>query len=161
MSTVVTIIEDDDDSRLCKPRPGDVRKDPGKCVISNLVREIYPWAKSVTAGKQTVKMYDYRCPHNPEGKISTCHTCGRKCLTWATPLVWAKAIKAFDEGEDPVFGRVELRMNEAVVVHPKQNLAKKAASSKKYREEKAAGTRVPNKQSGRAKARAKSNRRKG
>lgn len=159
-SRVVTIVEDDPAQRtLCRPLPGDVRKDPRKCVIHNVIKGTYPWAKRITVGVRTIRMFDYRCIHNPAGKEGKCALCPGKCLEWATPLVAAKAIEAFDRGEDPVFPSFELRENEAIVVPALQDKVQKRRVQRQYIEDVKAGRRVPDSKSPQALAAAKRQRR--
>lgn len=159
---VFTIVEDlGDDRRLCKPREGDLRGFPTRCVIHNYLREAYPWARQISVGTSTIRIHDYRCAHNPEGKVGKCDQCTGRRLEWATPLPAAEAIRAFDRGEDPIFPAFELRESEAVVVPAGQDKLKKRESMKKYREEVKNGQRKPNHKSAKALARARSNRRKG
>ena len=86
---VVLVEDEDDDLRLCRPQPGDVRKDPMKCVVAHYLHNTYPWAKHISVGTQTIRMFDYRCKHNPEGKLGGCDQCVGRRLDWATPLVAA------------------------------------------------------------------------
>ena len=58
----------DIDTRACLPQVKDERGEPARCVIANHVRKQHPWAKHVSVGVRTIRVYDYRCPHNPEGK---------------------------------------------------------------------------------------------
>lgn len=101
--------------RVCKPRPNDVRKDPTRCVIHNHIKEELPWARHVSVGVRTIRLYDYRCEHNPDGLVGKCKECPGVRLVWATPLSAAKAIKEFDAGGDPEFPRIVLRLADAVI----------------------------------------------
>jgi len=153
--------DDSEDRRLCQPIEGDVRGDPARCVIERVVRESLPWAQHITVGRKTIRLYDYRCPHNPDGRVGKCDVCVGRRLEWATPLPAAEAIRFFDKGGNPIFPRFILREDEARVVPATQDKVKKRKAQAKYLREVAAGTRTVNHKSAKALARAKSNRRKG
>lgn len=156
---LVKIVEED--LRACRPKEGDVRKNPRRCVIHNHLVEEYPWARRVSVGTKTIRVYDYRCPHNKTGAPGGCDKCVGKRIEWATPLAHARAIKEFDAGNDPEFPPLNLNMNDAIEVPATQDKLKKRAANKKYNAEISTGERTPNKMSRRALGRAMSNRRKG
>lgn len=164
MSVTATITytpRDTADSAVCRPAPDDVRGDPHRCVIAHYLAGRYPWMKSITAGLKTIRVYDYRCAHNPEGKQGRCSKCPGRCLVWATPLPVADAIRRFDRGEDPEFPPFALREDEARVMLSRQDPVKKRQAMKRYRGLVIAGEHKPNKRSAKAKGRDMSNRRKG
>jgi hypothetical protein len=160
-TTTLTSGRDAADLPTCTPTPADERGEPGRCVIANLVKNQIPWARHVTVGTATIRFYDYRCEHNPEGRTGGCDGCPGRCLELATPLAAADAIRAFDRGEDPVFPKFTFRPEEARVIAARQDPVRKAQIMRTYREEVATGLRKVNHLSARAKARAKSKRRRG
>jgi len=145
----------------CMAADNDNRRDPGRCVVANHIRDLYPWAKHVTVGKKTIKVYDYRCEHNPTGQIGKCDLCPGRALRFATALPLAKAITEYDRGGDPVFPRVQLREDEAEILPATQDKVRKREAMREYHRRVQSGEHVPNKRSAKAKARIKSNRRKG
>lgn len=149
------------DTRVCVPSASDVRRDPARCVIKNYIQRLLPWARHITVGARTIRLYDYRCEHNPEGKVGGCAECSGRCLEWATPRTAAKAIRDFDRGKVPTFPAFRLREDEAEIRQDDQDKRRKRAADKVYRARVNAGEIKPNKRSAKAKARAMSDRRKG
>lgn len=148
-------------TRVCTPNPDDVRKDPMRCVITHHIQRILPWARHVSVGTRTIRVWDYRCKHNPDGKLGACARCPGRCLVWATPLTAVRAIKDFDRGLNPTFTAFKLREDEADVVAQNQDKLRKRRASVDYRLRVASGQQIVNHRSAKAKARAMSDRRKG
>lgn len=149
------------DTRVCRPGPEDVRGDPARCVIARHIERQHPWAKHVSVGVQTIRVWDYRCEHNPEGKCYRCALCPGRKLVWSTPQTAARAIRAFDKGGAPEFPAFKLREDEAEVVAATQDRVRKRRSGVIYRERVVSGELQVNHRSPKAMARAKSDRRKG
>lgn len=149
------------DARECVSTPDDVPGEPAKCVIAHHVRKIMPWARHITVGERTIRVYDYRCEHNPDGKMADCDKCAGRCLVWSTPQTAKRAIKKYDREGFATFPAFKLREDEAEVLPARQDRLRKREQSRRRRERIAAGEHKPNKVSGKAKARAMSDRRKG
>jgi hypothetical protein len=124
------------------PRGDDQREDPAHCVIANAIRETIPWAKSVKVGKQKITVYDYRCEHNPEGKLGGCDECVGRGYAYDTPEEVADCLTEFDESGDCVFPAIDLG-NPKVKVSAQDRQQKRAAMVD-YRERIAAGSHKPN-----------------
>lgn len=131
----------------------DVPGDPMNCVIAREIKRQFPWARHVTVGRKTIRLYDYRCPHNPEGLVGVCSECPGRKLVWATPLRAAQAINDFDrtgEAEFPVF---HLREEEAQIIPATQDKARKRQAMAEYRVAVMTGERKPKTKSAKARVR--------
>lgn len=92
------------------------------------------WMKHIRVGLLSITVWDYRCEHNPEGKLGGCARCTGRKLKWATPAVLHSPIKHFDStGETTVFPAFELRTDEAEVIPEGQDLVAKRAAMTAYR----------------------------
>lgn len=139
----------------------DIPGDPYHCAVRNLIRKEIPWARHISAGLRTIKVYDYRCPHNEDGKVGGCDDCPGRCLEWATPLSLVKAMKELDRtGTLPLFSSIQLREEEARVVLAAQEKQRKREAQRRYVAAVEAGSVKPRKRTEREKARAKRQRRK-
>jgi hypothetical protein len=145
--------------RRVKSAPGDIPGDPWECVMAHAVRRQFPWAKRVTVGRKTIKVYDYRCPHNPTGNVGECAECPGRGLVWATPLTVAEAIAEFDRNQCVEFPAFELREGEARVVVSAQDKVTKRRRMAEYTAAIKAGEIKPAKRTAKARARAKTVRR--
>jgi hypothetical protein len=139
----------------------DIPKDPARCAIRNYIARQIPWARHITVGMETIRLYDYRCVHNPEGAVGKCTDCVARCLVWATPLRVRQAIKKFDASGHADFPPFTLRFEEAQAVPATQDRKQKRRAMNAYRAAIAAGEHKPNKRTAKAKARAMSSRRHG
>lgn len=139
----------------------DVPKDPARCAIKNYIARQIPWARHITVGMETIRLYDYRCVHNPEGLVGKCARCPARCLVWATPLRVRQAIKEFDAIHHAVFPAFTLRFEEAQLVPATQDRVRKRQSMDAYRQAIADGEHKPVRRTAKAKARAMSVRRHG
>jgi len=124
------------------PTYGDEQNDPAHCVVANAIRDLYPWAKSVKVGKGEITLYDYRCEHNPEGKVGGCDECVGHGYSYHTPEEVRDCLDAFDDGKDCVFPSINLSRPE--VKEAAQDRQRKRAAMDDYRERIAAGVHKPN-----------------
>jgi hypothetical protein len=138
--------------------PGDKRYDPAHCVMANAIRKAHPWAKNPTVGRETIRVYDYRCEHNPKGIRGKCGECPGRCLVWATPLRVRQAIQEFDRTGAATFPAFVLREDEAQIT-ARQDRGRKQRVQTAYNRAVAAGDRTPRKRTARDKERAKKARR--
>jgi len=143
----------------CHATSDDIPWDPRDCVIAHYIERMWPWAHYVSVGRRTIQVYDYRCPHNPAGKVGACAECPGRCLRWATPLRVLQAIEEFDATGDAEFPAFTLREDEAREVPAAQDKVKKRQAMAAYRAEVASGERKPHKRTAKAKARSMSRRR--
>ena len=132
---------------------------PHDCPYARDIRHRYPWAKHVKVGTKTISFYDYRCPHNPDGKLGGCSECPGKKIMLATPLAAAEAIRTYDRTGTAEFPPLTVRMEEARIVPATQDKRRKRIAQAVYQTQVAAGVRKPQKKTARAKGRAMARRR--
>lgn len=137
----------------------DIPHDPRDCAVAHEIERQLPWAHYVSVGLQTINLWDYRCEHNPQGKIAGCDRCVGRELTWATPLRVAQAIKEFDRNGFATFPAFALREDEARVVPSRQDKMQKRQKMNQYNADVRAGIVKPQRKTAKAKARTKAVRR--
>ena len=124
------------------PEGDDMRDDPAHCVIANAIRAIYPWAKSVKVGKQQITLYDYRCEHNPEGRVGGCDECTGHGYAYDTPQSVTDCLTAFDDDGDCVFPAIDVGVAEVKL--SAQDRQRKRMAMADYKERIEAGVHKPN-----------------